>query len=131
MLALSTMRRAPQNRHRISPPLAMVIFFMLLVALIPNVPRLETAPRAQPELIALAEQQPDATIGVIVQKDATSTNVEQQVADLGGTVTMDLHIINAFAAQLTASASISLARMTGVRWISLDTPSITSISLSG
>ena len=104
--------------------MVIVVVFALLVALIPNMPRLQAAPRAQPELIALAQQQPDATIGVIVQKYETGTAVEQRVTQMGGTITMDLHIINAFAAQLTARASIALARMAGVRWVSLDAPAI-------
>src|SRR5204863_8617621 len=41
---------------------------------------------------------------------------------LGGVVTMDLHIINAFAAELPAGAILELARAAGVRWISLDAP---------
>ena len=101
-----------------------VVLFVLLIALIPIVPRLEAAPRAQPELIALAQQQPDATIGVIVQKNEAGTAVEQRVTQLGGTITMDLHIINAFAAQLTARGSLALARMAGVRWVSLDAPAV-------
>jgi serine protease AprX len=124
MFALSTKRSLPQGRHRISSTMVTIVLFALLVALIPNMPRLEAAPRAQPELIALAQQQPDATIGVIVQKNVTGTAVEQFVTQLGGTITLDLHIINAFAAQLPARASITLARMTGVRWVSLDSPTI-------
>jgi serine protease AprX len=126
MLALATMRGLPQGRRRISSTMVIVVLFTLLVALIPSVPRLEATPRAQPELIALAQQQPDATIGVIVQKNGTGLDVEQRVTQLGGAVTMDLHIINAFAAQLTAQAALDLARMTGVRWVSLDTPTVKS-----
>jgi len=56
----------PRGRRRISSNMVIVVLFALLVALIPIVPRLEAAPREQPELIALAQQQPKATIGVIV-----------------------------------------------------------------
>ncbi len=124
MLTLATMCGLQHGRHRISSTMVIMVLFALLVALIPIVPRLEAAPRAQPELIALAQQQPKAIIGVIVQKNETSTDVEQRVAQLGGTVTLDLHIINAFAAQLTARASIVLAQMQGVRWVSLDAPAV-------
>ena len=41
---------------------------------------------------------------------------------LGGTVTKDLHIINAFAADLPGRAVTELARAEEVRWISLDAP---------
>jgi serine protease AprX len=104
--------------------MAIVVLFALLVTLIPIVPRLETAPRAQPELVVLAQQQPQATIGVIVQKNLAGADIEQRVRELGGTVTLDLHIINAFAAQLTGQAALTLARMDGVRWVSLDSPTI-------
>src|SRR4051794_21237193 len=106
MLALATMRGLPQGRRRISSTMVIVVLFTLLVALIPIVPRSEATPRAQPELIALAQQQPDASIAVIVQKNGNSLDVEQRVIQLGGAVTMDLHIINAFAAQLKAQAAL-------------------------
>src|SRR5260221_1052742 len=112
MFALATRRGLPQGRYRISSTMMIVVLCVLLVGLIPIMPRLEAAPRAQPELIALAQQRPDATIGVIVQKNETGTAVEQRVTKLGGTITMDLHIINGFAAQLTARESLAVARMT-------------------
>jgi serine protease AprX len=124
MLTLAIRRGLPHGQRRISSTMVIVVLFALLVALIPSVPRLEAAPRAQPELIALAQQQPDATIGVIVRKDAAGANLEQRVAQLGGAVTLDLHIINAFAARLTARASIVLSQMQGVRWVSLDAPAV-------
>ncbi len=124
MLALTTSHDITLGLRRISSTLAIVVLFTLLIALIPIVPHLEARPRAQPELIALAQQQPDATIGVIVQKNATDTDVEQRVTQLGGTITLDLHIINAFAAHMTAQAAFTLAQMNGVRWVSLDTPSV-------
>ena len=117
-------RRRLSGWQRIRSHLAIIMLFALLVALIPNVSRVQAAPRAQLELIALAQQQPQATMGVILQKIATATDIEQRVAQLGGTITLDLHIINAFAAELTGQAALTLARMDGVRWISLDSPTI-------
>jgi serine protease AprX len=124
MSALPIARGSSNYPRRISIPAGIALLFALLMALIPHVPHLEAAPRAQPELIALARQQPDATIGVIVRKDAPGTDIEQHVSQLGGIITMDLHIINAFAALLPARASIALAQMQGVRWVSLDSPTI-------
>jgi serine protease AprX len=124
MLTFTTMRGSVPGWQRISPIMAMVVLFALLVALIPSVPRVQVAPRAQPELITLAQRLPNTTVGVIVRKDTAGTDVEQRVAQLGGTITTDLHIINAFAAQLTARASIVLAQMQGVRWVSLDSPTV-------
>ena len=42
------------------------------------------------------------------------------MAELGGKVTKDLSIINAFSAEMTASSALDLARSEAVRWISLD-----------
>jgi serine protease AprX len=78
--------------------------------------------RAQPALLELAAQQPDTTVGVIVQKTARAAGVEELVAKLGGKVTKDLHIINAFAAELRPKSLPQLARSDGVRWVSLDAP---------
>jgi serine protease AprX len=57
---------------------------------------------------------------VIVQKVAGTTGTEEQVAALGGKVTIDLHIINAFAAEMTTAAAVKLAQSESVRWVSLD-----------
>jgi serine protease AprX len=124
MIALSTTHGFPQGRHRISITLMIALLFALLVASIPSMPRLEVTPRAQPELIALAQQRPDTTVGVIVQKNEPGTAIEQRVSQMGGIVTLDLHIINAFAAEMTARDALALARMADVRWISLDAPTV-------
>jgi serine protease AprX len=82
----------------------------------------DVAARAQPALLAMAAERPEATVGVIVQKVAKDTSVEDLVARLGGRATKDLRIINAFAAELPARAVPKLAKAAGVRWVSLDTP---------
>ncbi len=77
--------------------------------------------RVQPVLLALSEQQPDAVIRVIVQKNAGgSMKAEDLVARLGGVVTRDLTIINGFAAEIPASAVHELARTGTITWMSLD-----------
>ena len=95
---------------------------LLVVALL--LPFLVTAPdvpaRAQPILLQMAAERPEETVGVIVQKLGKDTNVEDLVSRLGGVVTKDLWIINAFAAKLPAQAVPDLARAAGVRWVSLD-----------
>src|SRR4051794_4903573 len=56
---------------------------------------------AQPFLLEMARQNPDSTVSVIVQKSIKDdTTVEKEITKLGGIVTKDLHIINAFAAEL-------------------------------
>jgi serine protease AprX len=82
----------------------------------------EAASRVQPVLLAIAQQAPDDMVGVIVQKSTADKSVENVVAGLGGTVTKDLHIINAFAARMPAKAVPQLANVAGVRWVSLDAP---------
>lgn len=74
----------------------------------------------QPALARLAAQQPEQEVAVIVQKTGTDTDLEAEVNRLGGTVTQDLHIINAFGAQMSAGNALALAQVPGVRWVSLD-----------
>ncbi len=75
---------------------------------------------AQPILIQMAASDPDQKVSVIVQKAPGATNMEEQVVEMGGKVTSDLGIINAFAAEMTAEAATRLARSESVRWVSLD-----------
>ena len=76
--------------------------------------------KAQPELQELAAQNPGQMVRVIAQMMAGAQGVEVQVAQLGGKVTTYLHIINAFAAEMTADAALELARSKSIRWVSLD-----------
>ncbi len=79
-----------------------------------------SAAKAQPVLIELAAQNPDQSVDVIVQKMAGATEAEERVAALGGQVTQDLRIINAFAAKMSASEAVQLSKASSVRWVSLD-----------
>ncbi|MGQ0601685.1 MAG: S8 family serine peptidase [Anaerolineales bacterium] len=76
--------------------------------------------RAQDVLLQLAQHQPEALVDVIVQKSAQTTVAETLVAQLGGTVTRSLTLINAFAARLPAAAVLELAKNNAVNWVSLD-----------
>ncbi len=78
--------------------------------------------RLQPVLDELAQRDPEARISVIVQKLTQDNAVEARVAELGGVVTKDLSIINAFAAELPAGQAINLAARPDVRWVSFDGP---------
>ena len=78
--------------------------------------------KAQPQLQAVAAQNPGQMVRVIAQKMAEAQGVEALVTRLGGRVTTDLSIINAFAAEMTAEAALELAQADGVRWVSLDAP---------
>jgi len=102
---------------------SVLITVALLVAMI-STPWLvrEGTPRAQPVLLEMATQRPDEQVSVIVQKQVTTSQLETMVSRLGGVVSGDLHIINAFVAKLPARAIPELAQQTGVKWISLDAP---------
>ena len=77
---------------------------------------------AQPELVQIALQQPGQQVAVIVQKAGQGSLAEDRVAQLGGKVTQDLSIINAFAAEMTSTAALQLASDPAVHWVSLDAP---------
>ena len=60
--------------------------------------------KAHPLLAQLAAEEPAQRVAVIIQKSAAGADLEAKVARLGGEVTKELHIINAFAAELPAKA---------------------------
>jgi serine protease AprX len=105
----------------IKKPLQIFIVALLLLALFGAAPvqRVETA-KAQPVLVQLAEQNPAQWVSVIVQKMAGTSGIEERVAALGGLVSQDLRIINAFAAEMSAFEAVQLSKTAGVRWVSLD-----------
>ncbi|MGZ9234336.1 MAG: S8 family peptidase [Anaerolineales bacterium] len=82
--------------------------------------------KAQPILVQMAAANPDQLVTIIVQKLAGASDVEEQVLDLGGQVTRDLKIINAFSAEMSAGAVLDLARSSSVRWVSLDAPVVST-----
>ena len=103
-------------------PLRGLVLLALLLPAIGTVPVTEAAPRVQPQLLAMAAQHPDKRVSVIVQKQVKDSSVEELVSRLGGTVTKDLRIINAFAAEMQAKDVPQLAKADGVRWVSMDAP---------
>jgi serine protease AprX len=107
---------------------SLVVLLVLVIACTPGTRPAVAAARAQPELLALATEQPSVRVAVIVQQLPGAHESKALVAQLGGMVTQDLHIINGFAAELPAGAALELARAEGVRWVSLDTPVVRSTS---
>ncbi|MGB3904703.1 MAG: S8 family peptidase [Anaerolineae bacterium] len=103
-------------------PFSVLLLVGLLLPGIVLSPPAESALRAQPLLLEMAAEHPDEVVGVIVQKLRQDGDVEALVVGLGGEVTKDLHIINAFAAELPAKAVLDLATAPGVRWVSYDGP---------
>ena len=78
--------------------------------------------KLHPMLAHMAAESPGQPVSVIVQKADDSGKAEQLTAILGGAVTKDLRMINAFAAQMTAGAALELAASPAVRWVSIDAP---------
>lgn len=85
-------------------------------------PQPSSSARVQPALKNIVAQSPHELIRLIVQKEATATDLNAQITYLGGAVIDDLHIINALSIELPSSAIPQLAATDGVRWISLDAP---------
>lgn len=82
----------------------------------------QRAPLAQPALLAAAGAGDPGRVRLIVQKLANDERAVAAVRRLGGVVTGDLPIINAFTAELPAAAVAELATAAGIRWVSLDAP---------
>lgn len=116
---LKSIRKSVNWGGRIKQLNVLMVVALLLAALPVSSSPVQAA-RVQPLLLELAAQQPDQVVSVIVQKTVKNDRVEQAVGALGGTVTADLRIINAFAAELKARDVSQLARAEGVRWVSLD-----------
>ena len=87
--------------------------------------------RLQPELLVLVEEHPEQVVSVIVQQLASNGQAQALVEELGGLITHDLSMINAFAADLPASVLPILARSSAVRWISLNAGMVESQSGGG
>jgi serine protease AprX len=98
--------------------IGLFLIFGLLGPVLPSASGME--PKAQPILVQIAASNPDQIVRVIVQKMGGTTNVEKQVFQLGGRITKDLTIINAFAAEMSAETAMELSQSYQVRWISLD-----------
>ncbi|MFN8440124.1 MAG: S8 family peptidase [Caldilineaceae bacterium] len=81
-------------------------------------------PRIQSLLQQMAVKSPKQTVAVIVQKSEPSKQADDLVTLLGGKITRDLHIINGFVAEMSASAAVELANSDSVRWVSLDSPMV-------
>jgi hypothetical protein len=117
------------NRGRRLSLLLVIALMLPLIADAP-VPAPGPAGHVQPILLQMAAEQPEAMVGVIVQKTARDSRLEELVTRLGGLVTNDLHIINAFAAKLPGKAVLQLAQTDGVRWVSYDSPVTASATVS-
>ena len=69
---------------------------------------------------------PAQPVSVIIQKSSQDQRLEDAVTLLGGVVTKDLSLINAFVAELPASQVQQVASLPSVHWVSLDAPVVES-----
>jgi serine protease AprX len=106
--------------------LSILLLALLFVPLAGTMPaRQLTAPRVQPALLDLAARSRQV-VDVIVQSSASPAAISAAVGDLGGEVTGNLELIGAVVARISATAALTLGRVDGVRWISLDAPMLNS-----
>lgn len=102
---------------------------LLVVALILTVPAATSTPQptnVEPALLQLAIAEPDTVVAMIVQKTAPLA-VEAQVIELGGRITKELSLINAFVVELPARRIAQMAQLPGVRWVSEDAPVVETV----
>ena len=96
---------------------------VLLVGLLAPValPENPTQAKIHPLLVKIAVKTPHQMVSVLIQKNSDDQELEALVSQLAGVVTQDLHILNAFAANLPAETALKLASDPDVRWMSLNT----------
>jgi subtilisin family serine protease len=82
--------------------------------------------KADSTLVATSIKSPYGPVGVIVQKADRTERAENRAIHLGGRITRELSIINAFVVELQASAALELSRDQSVKWVSLDAPVVKS-----
>jgi serine protease AprX len=106
-----------------------VVLIVTAVAIGPIAPAFAPArARLQPALAQLAAHSPQGMLAVIVQKAGTSDAAETLATQLGGRITKDLHIINAFAVEMPGAAVLDLAQAESVRWVALDAPTQSTLA---
>lgn len=87
--------------------------------------------KADPRLLQMAEENPNATFMVIVQKEAKNKDLkdddpEAAVKKGGGRVKGQLDLIFSFSAEMTGKEITKLAKSPKVRWISADAPMVST-----
>jgi len=88
-------------------------------------------PKADPRLLQMAEENPDATFMVVIQKDAKNKDLKDDDPELavekgGGKVKKQLDLIVSFSAEVTGKEITKLAKNPKVRWISADAPVVST-----
>lgn len=97
----------------------LVVLLALILMMVPDTAETQAA-NVQPALIALAAEQPEAQVRVILQKSDPDANIEAAITHMDGTVIKDLHILNAVVADMKAETAVDIAHDASVNWVSLD-----------
>ena len=111
---------------------ALILTFSLLAAASGSaLAKKDDPPKADPRLLQMAEENPDAIFMVIVQRDAKNKDLknmelEGEVTKGGGKVTKQLDLIVSFSAEMTGKELTKLAKHPKVRWISADAPMVST-----
>ncbi len=107
-----------------------ISLIFLLILVVPGPVKERGVAKIQSVLLNMAAEEPDSLVEVIVQKIGDGDSANELTETLGGAVTRDLPILNAFAAQIPAEAVLELAQSPDVNWISFDGP-VMKVSDSG
>jgi serine protease AprX len=103
--------------------LVLIMLVLVVGSLGPvSFPVVDSPANVHPLLSKIAVENPDRIISVFVQKADHSGKAERLVAENGGDLTKDLHIINALVAELPAESALNMAFDPAIRWITLDAP---------
>ena len=103
-------------RHVLLPIFLIVLTFFMA----PGATFSAASSKAPPELLRLANSQPETTVRIIAQAAASTDAAKSAIEAYDGDVLGDLTIINAYVAEMKAGAALALAQTDEVRWVSLD-----------
>ena len=98
----------------------LALLLILVLTLAPAPANTQAAANVQPALLAMAAEQPDTAMRVIIQQSENQANIADTISQLGGTVLKELNIINAIVVEMEAQAAVDLAQIASVNWVSLD-----------
>ena len=99
-----------------------LLALLLLLILLAAAPKSSQSILVQPELLALAAEQPETAVRVIIQKSDARVDLEELVTHNGGRIINDLPIINAIMAEMEAEQAVNLSLDASVNWARLDSP---------
>ena len=94
--------------------------FFLLLTLAPRSIDTQAVSNVQPALLAMAAEQPNAVVRIVVQKSSAEINIEELIPRLGGTVIQSLPVTNSVVAEISAEMAVTLAKIDGVHWVNLE-----------